>query len=361
MVEWPIIMGNGIWIKKELSSKVLTLGCKYMPPRGGIAQVLWNYHNHIFEDFKFIENSRKSNVAINLLISLWALIKLIFKLLIDRKIKIVHIHTASGVSFLRATIFLKSAKLFKKKVVMHIHGGGFKEYYKSHKSFVEKNLSKCDKIITLSQGWVDFYKSIGFESVSVENVISPPVIAVPEDDGKLHLLYLGLIIDYKGIYDLIDVIAEHQEEFRGKILLHVGGNGETDVLVSKINDHGLEDIVTFEGWVSDEKKVMLMNKCKVFILPSYVEGLPLSVLEAMSYNMAILSTRVGGIPSIVIDKKNGFLFEPGDKDAIYSSIKSLVNDNELLEAMSKDNSQQIVDYYPENVAKKLIEIYNSLL
>ena len=54
-----MLMASGIWIDKELSSKVLTIGCKYMPPRGGIAQVLWNYDNLIFEEFKFIENSRK--------------------------------------------------------------------------------------------------------------------------------------------------------------------------------------------------------------------------------------------------------------------------------------------------------------
>ncbi len=277
------------------------------------------------------------------------------------KIKIVHIHTSQRKSFIRSNVFMNLAKVFKKKIVLHIHGGGFKDYYYEKPDFVTKCLRKCDVVIVLSEEWKDFLNSVGFACVIVENVITEPVVHEVADDGKVHLLFLGLIRQLKGIYDLVEVIAEHKDDFRGKMLLHVGGNGETDVLVKMINDLGVEDIVKFEGWVTDEKKIELMNKCKVYILPSYVEGLPLSILEAMSYNMAIISTRVGGIPSLVNDKKNGFLFEPGDKDSIYSSIKSLVDDDKLLKAMSKDNSQHIVDYYPDNVAKKLAEIYQSIL
>lgn len=350
-------------INKALSSKVLTIGCRCVPPRGGIGQVLWSYRNYVFENFKFIENSRKSNAFINLFVAFVAMIKMMVKLLIDKEISIVHIHTASGVSFFRSTIFLKIAKIFRKKVVMHIHGGGFADYYKGHSNFVTKNLKRCDKIIALSKNWVDFCASIGFESYCVENVIAEPVFRnVRHDDvDVLHMLYLGLIIERKGIYDLLDVIYDHKLEFTGKLMLHIGGNGEVDKLNKMIADKELQDIVTFEGWVDGEKKVRLLNLCDVFILPSYVEGLPLSILEAMAYNMAIISTRVGGIPSLITDKKNGFLFEPGDKYAIFSSVNSLLNDKHLLEKMGKDNGHMIEDYYPRNVANKLTEIYNSLL
>jgi len=348
-------------ISKELSTKVLTIGCRCAPPRGGIAQVLWSYSNYVFESFKFIENSRKSNAFINLFVAFEAMIKMITKLFIDKEIRIVHIHTASGVSFLRSTLFLKIAKMFKKKVVMHIHGGGFADYYKGHSYFVTKNLKRCDMIITLSQNWVDFYKSIGFECSCVENVIAEPIIRKIQHDDVLHMLYLGLIIERKGIYDLLDVLHEHKTEFNGKLMLHIGGNGEVEKLNRMIADKELQDIVTFEGWVDSEKKLELLNLCDVFILPSYVEGLPLSILEAMAYNMAIISTNVGGIPLLVKDKKNGFLFDPGDKTAIYFSVKTLVLNEPLLATMGKDNGQLVEDYYPQNVAKKLTEIYNSLL
>ena len=348
-------------INLELSKKVLTLGCSNKRPRGGIAQVLYCYEHYVFEVFNFVTISRKSNIWNNIALFTRGLIKFIFILLFNSKIKIVHIHTSQRKSFIRSNVFMRLAKLFKKKLVLHIHGGGFKDYYYEEPNYVTKCLKRCDVIIVLSDEWKEFLKSVGFDSVIVENVITEPVKREVQDDGIVHFLFLGLITKLKGIYDLVEVIANHKDEFIGKMVLHVGGNGETDVLVRVIKDLGVEDIVKFEGWVGDEKKTDLMNKCKVFILPSYVEGLPLSILEAMSYNMAIISTRVGGIPSLVKDQKNGLLFEPGDKNAIYSSVKRLVFEKDLLLSMGKDNSQMVVDYYPDIVAKKLTEIYQSIL
>ena len=356
-----MLMEDFKMIDKELSSKVLTIGCRCIPPRGGIAQVLWSYSNKVFESFKFIENSRKSNAFINMFVAFVAIIKMITKLLIDKEIRIVHIHSASGVSFLRSTLFLKIAKMFKKKVVMHIHGGGFADYYKDHSNFVTKNLKRCDRIITLSQNWVDFYSSIGFASICVENVIAKPQKRDVHKDDKVHLLFLGLIVEHKGIYDLLDVLSEHKAEFSGKLMLHIGGNGEVARLKREVSARGLEDIVFYEGWVDSAKKVELLNQCDVFILPSYVEGLPLSILEAMSYNMAIISTRVGGIPSLVNSGENGVLLEPGDKDALHKSLKTIVENKASLDKMRKDNSKEVVAYYPESVAKKLSLIYNSLI
>ncbi len=347
-------------ISKEISSHVVTLGCSNKNPKGGIAQVLYCYEHYVFEDFNFVTISRKSNIWNNIALFTRGLFKFLFILLFKSTIKIVHIHTSQRKSFIRSNVFMTLAKLFKKKLVLHIHGGGFKDYYYEDPDYVTKCLKKCDVIIVLSDEWKQFLESIGFEPVVVENIITKPIKREVPQDEKVHMLFLGLITQLKGIYDLVEVFAQHKDELRGRMVLHVGGNGETQNLVKMINDLGVEDIVKFEGWVSGEKKIELMNLCKVYVLPSYVEGLPLSILEAMSYNMAIISTRVGGIPSLVEDQKNGFLFEPGDRDAIYTSLKKLVFDEHLLSTMGRDNSQLVVDYYPENVARKLSDIYKSL-
>lgn len=344
-------------LNKCLSSKVLTIGCKYIPPRGGIAQVLWNYDKYIFKKFKFVENSRKSSPAVNLIIAFWAIIKMTAQLICDKQIKIVHIHTASEVSFKRSTFFQKIAKLFGKKVIMHIHGGGFEKYYNKNKEFVTRNLKRCDQIITLSQDWVDFYKSIGFDSSCVENVIPEPTVQNIDRNDVIHFLYLGLIVERKGIYDLLDVVADHKQSLESKMILHIGGNGEVERLKEIITNQELEDIVVFEGWVDSDKKLKLLNLCDVFILPSYVEGLPLSILEAMSYNMSIITTPVGGIPSLIHHKENGLLFNPGNKVELFNAIQSLINK----EIQLSPNYKDVEKYYPQNVANKLSTIYQSLL
>ena len=349
-------------VSKEISSHVVSLGCSNKNPKGGIAQVLYCYEHYVFDEFNFVTISRKSNKWNNLALFTRGLFKFLFILVFKKNIKIVHIHTSQRKSFVRSNIFMCLAKMFSKKTVLHIHGGGFKDYYYEKPDFVSKCLKKCDRIIVLSEEWKHFFNSVGFECEIVENIITKPEECdVGVDDNRIHILFLGLITKLKGIYDLVEVNSEHKDEFIGNIILHVGGNGEIDVIKKMITGFGLEEIVRFEGWVTGKKKIQLMNLCDIYILPSYVEGLPLSILEAMSYNMVIISTRVGGIPSLVTEDKNGFLFEPGDKKAIYSSIKSLIDDKDLLLSMGKGNSELVVDYYPENVALKLSAIYNSLL
>lgn len=96
----------------------------------------------------------------------------------------------------------------------------------------------------------------------------------------------------KGIYDLIGVIALHKKEFHGRQKLRAGGNGEVDKVKILIKEKKISDIVSYEGWVSGGRKVELLDVSDAYILPSYKEGLPISILEAMSYGLPMISTKV---------------------------------------------------------------------
>ena len=349
-------------INKETSKLILTIGCQWKRPKGGIAVVL-NSYSRRFPEFNIIVNSNGKNAIANLLQLIYSLVAITLKLVFCRSIRIVHIHTASYNSFKRSALFISLAKFFKRKVVIHIHGGGFKEYYEKNTSFVHKNLLKCDTIIALTEYWKEFFKGLGFKNVIVvPNIVDSPIIQEKKyHDDKVHILYLGLITKAKGIYDLLDVINEHKVEFDGKITLHIGGNGETITLQNIIKEHGLSNIVKFEGWVSGEKKLELLNNTDVFILPSYTEGLPISILEAMSYKLPVISTPVGGIPEVVKDEENGFLITPGDKKALYNTIIKLATDKEQRMSMGELSYKKVQPHFPENVSARLENIYKELL
>lgn len=349
-------------IEKEISKHVLTIGCQWKKPKGGIAVVL-NSYSRIFPEFNIIVNSNGKNSIANLLQLLYSLVVTTFRLTFCRSTKIVHIHTASYNSFKRSALFISLAKFFKRKVVIHIHGGGFKEYYEKNTSFVHKNLLKCDTIIALTEYWKKFFEGLGFENVIVvPNIVDSPTIQERKcNDGKTHILYLGLITKAKGIFDLLDVINKHKAEFDGKIILHIGGNGETTLLQNIIKEHNLSNIVQFEGWVSGDKKVELLNNADVFILPSYTEGLPISILEAMSYSLPVITTPVGGIPEVVKDGENGLLFTPGDKDTLYKAIDKFAINKGPQEDMGKKSYNLVQPHFPGNVAVILESIYNELL
>jgi glycosyltransferase involved in cell wall biosynthesis len=128
-----------------------------------------------------------------------------------------------------------------------------------------------------------------------------------------------------------------------------------------IEKNNLQSIVKYAGWVSGELKESLLKGADVYILPSYNEGLPISILEAMSYKLPIISTPVGGITEVVHNNINGFIIQPGDKQAMFDALNKLIEQPMLVKAMGNKSSEIVEPYYAENVIPKLENIYKSLL
>ena len=181
-------------------------------------------------------------------------------------------------------------------------------------------------------------------------------------DGKFHLLSLGHICKAKGIFDLVELLHDCHNEYAGKLVLDIGGGMyEEEELRMFIKDNNLENLISFHGWVSGSKKIDLLNKADAFILPSYTEGVPISILEAESYGLPILSTNVGGIPEIVFNEKNGFLFHPGQTNEMKDAIDKLLKDSNLCTKMGDISKQIVLDNLPNSVEDKLNIIYKIVL
>lgn len=353
-------------IEKNIAKHVLTIGCNYQHPKGGIAQVLYNYKHYIFQEFNCIVNSGGTNRGSKLIKAIQAFLLMCYELLADKGIKIVHIHTASYNSFKRSAWFVLLARKFKKKIILHIHGGGFKEYYTTQPKWVSSILNQCDTIITLSDSWKQYFESItnGPIIYIVKNIVPYPNLLPEKEvrcDEKYHLLFLGTIAREKGIFDLIDVLHENANLFADKLILHIGGNGQVERLNEQIKEYELGNCVNYEGFVTLQKKEDLLNMVDAFILPSYVEGLPVSILEAMSYKKPILTTPVGGIPEVVKQNVNGILFQPGDKNGISKAIERVVNNHTENKLMGERSFQMVQPFFPTNVESRLKNIYKKLL
>lgn len=351
-------------IDKKLSAKILTVCPKYSKPKGGVAQCVATYDKVVFEEFKTVCNSCSGSKAKKLSKCVTAIFKLVWTLAFDPNVKIVHIHTASYNSFKRSAIFVRLSKAMRRKVLLHIHGGGFKEYYVQNATFVKNILNKSDALAVLSHSWKDFFDTIvAPDRVRVvPNIIEDARHIDVAADGKVHFLFLGQIYQAKGIFDLVELICENKEEYRGKLVLDIGGGMyEEERLKTYIKDNALEDIIRFHGWVSGEEKVRLLNLADAFILPSYVEGVPISILEAEAYGLPILSTPVGGIPEVVHDGENGYLFAPGNKHEMKAAIDITLRDADLRARMGEKSKIMVRGNLPENIEKELTRLYNSLL
>ena len=345
---------------------VLFIGPDHKNHRGGIGAVLDVYSKHI-TPFRFIATYVTKSFFKQSITYISAVFKLIWFCITDRQIKILHIHHASRGSFIRKSLLVLIGKIFGKKVILHIHGGGFHNYYKRArlmKPVIRLTLESADAVICLSEMWKKYYSST-FKLkrlVIINNVIEKPSVSAEHiQNGSLNLLFLGHVTEKKGVFDLLKVLAAGRDQFRHKVKVTIGGIGEVERLEKTISENQFNGDVSFAGWVNGNKKAQLLNDCDVYVLPSYFEGLPISILEAMSYGKPVISTNVGGIPEIVKPGFNGWLFQPGDHQALNSIIREAMDNKELLKQYGNNSLSISKNYTPESVFQSLNELYQQVL
>jgi len=347
---------------------ILFIGPNYRAHRGGIGAVLDVYARNI-SPFKFTPSfDGNYNGIRKVRLYLLCLFKVFFRLSTDREIQIVHIHGASKGSFYRKyLLFLMVRYIFRKKVAYHMHGGGFSQFY-AHSSFWQKKLiehfvNSTDILICLSRSWECYFKG-HFKTKSII-VINNPIEQVNNITINkiftIEFLFLGKICDAKGVFDLLTVIKENADFYKHKARFRFGGNGETARLKKFISEHHLESFVSFEGWVSGAEKHQMLSRANVFLLPSYKEGLPMSILEAMNYGLPVIATTVGGIPEVLKSGNNGFLMDPGDKKALKADIDYFIDHPEDIFKMGHNGKLRSRDFDIRSIKDDLVTAYESIL
>ncbi len=332
--------------------------------KGGMTTVVDGYYAGGLDkkvNLKYIEtvNDKKAISKICKMIN--GFFQFIFSI---NKYDIVHIHMASRLSTFRKGIYIRIAKLKKKKVILHIHGAEYKIFYGTEcndwkRKIVRKTFSLADKIIVLSEEWKEYFKELTDEN---KIIILYNAVKIPNDFKKdlrsKKILFLGRIGDRKGIFDLLEVIKRLAKKY-SDIKLYIGGDGEIERLKTAIIDNNLQKHVEYIGWTNGEKKDKYLKNVSYYVLPSYNEGMPMSVLEGMAYKNVTISTNVGGIPKVINNKINGIIINPGDKESLFNAFEELFNNNELRNKLSINARNTIANKFNiTNNVNEVIKIYN---
>lgn len=354
-----------MYIDKKTSQKILTLGVS-KSTYGGMTAVLVSYEK-CFEAMRFIPTWRLGNKGVKAWYAFQAMVRCFFLLLFDKRITILHIHGAANASFYRKAVFINMGKYFYKKIIFHQHAADFKDFFEQSKDKqnIVDIINCCDTLIVLSQSWKLYFTSIGIIENKIyvlNNIVFPPKekpVRIAHE--KLHLLFLGEIGNRKGIYDLLNVLNKGKKYFKNKITLRIGGNVADGDVNAFITEHDISSFVTYEGWVSGVKKTTCLEWADVYILPSYNEGLPIAILEAMSYSHPIISTNVGGIPEVVQSHKNGILIEAGNLEEIKNALMFFIENPKKIAEYGENAYETVQAYFPQSVFSELIHIYMHML
>jgi glycosyltransferase involved in cell wall biosynthesis len=251
------------------------------------------------------------------------------------RVDVVHIHMAMDGSFWRKQIPFHLARLFRRKTIVHLHGSEFKQFYADGgwlcQSLIRTMFGRASAAMMLSEQWRDWLNSICKRKPNIEIVYNTAKRRENPDRANREVVtitLMGRLGKRKGTYDLIDAFEQIASRYPQARLV-LPGDGEVKEVQALIKDRGLQDVVEVPGWVAGAAQDELWNRTDIYTLPSYNEGLPGSVLEAMSAGLPCVSTPVGGIPEAVIDGETGYLVEAGDVSALAQALEKLVADEDL--------------------------------
>jgi glycosyltransferase involved in cell wall biosynthesis len=296
-------------------------------------------------------------------------------LLLAKRPVIVYLPVAQNqLGFLRDCLFLIPARILKKSLVVHLHAGGFDTFYQDSspimRMLIRFALTKAHRAIVLGSSLVHtFHGVIPPERVRViPNGTEDPFLAGRDRRRNGHgrtIIFLSTLMKEKGALDLLESlprVAERVPDLQAVFAGEWFRQSVKDFATEAVRRMRLESRVKFLGPVVPPFKYELLNTADVFVLPSYSEGQPFAILEAMAAGLPIVSTRVGCIPDTVVDGVNGFLLEPGDVNALTEKLTLLLTDDHLREKMSDASRERFLTRYAlENFNSRLTAMFNELL
>lgn len=280
---------------------------------------------------------------------------------------VVHAHCAPRAGFWRECLFMALAFAARCPVILQLHGGGFERFYDTSstpaRAAIRYVLEHAAWVVAPSESLRAWTRSITRHAniVCIPNPVTIPPRAslqAAHHAGRPNMvLFLGRLEADKGVFDLLDAVAALREAVPD-VRLVCAGDGERGRVTRYAERLGIADAVKFTGWVGPSGKRALLEAAAAFALPSYVEGLPASLLEAMAAGVPAVASPIGGVPEVLADGVSGFLVAPGDRAALARLLRKLLLDRKLGERIGMAARESVrLRFAPERIIPRLEELY----
>lgn len=270
--------------------------------------------------------------------------------------------------FLRDAVMIVLARLFGHRVVCHLHGGNYGEFFAAQPGWLQRCIRRAllasERLLVLGErirAAFNFEPRLAERIAVVPNGLpirdlprtEPKILPERGGGGKVQILYLSNLVESKGYLELLHAIALLRERYGiDDLFCHFCGiflaNPPDDVRVRSaeqarelfersVRELGLEHHVRFHGPVTGADKAAMLEQAHVFVLPTHYnnEGQPISIIEAMAFGAVVVSTDYRAIPDMVQDGVTGRLVPSRDPEAIAEALHELIRDPERYRAMSR--------------------------
>lgn len=347
--------------------RVLMCGSDVTNTRGGITSVIRNYL-----EFSMGEDIELSYVATHMDGSNMQKLKIfrnafkeIEKALKSGKVDIAHLHMSERGSIYRKIKIAGLCHKYGVPVIIHHHGAEFFESVYSMNEKEKKELLNVLKTVemnlVLSRSFLRNLKKLVPEAKVMVLHNAVRVLLFSTEEEKKYITMMGRMGQRKGTYDLLNVIKSLDSELDPSIKFCLCGDGEVEKVKSVIEKEGLQKRIAHVGWIAGEKKLEILGRTMTHVLPSYGEGLPMSVLETMGMGIPNIATDIDGISEVIENGENGILIDSGEPQQLEEAIREIVNNPDLRRKMSVKALETIKDKFSlEKHIRTLIEIYKEI-
>jgi glycosyltransferase involved in cell wall biosynthesis len=257
------------------------------------------------------------------------------------RLDLLHVNMSERLSVVRKGAVVYLGRVLGVPVVLHLHGAEFADHCRSlspaARRQVIRMMRNADRVVVLGEYWRRFVtEELGLSPERVEllyNAVPGPAALAPRPPpaGPCRMLFMGAVSTRKGMDVLLEAAALLNDA--GDWELTVAGNGDVERFQAAAEAAGLKERVRFLGWVDTARGRELLAQADLLVLPSRNEGLPMAILEAMSYGLPVVTTPVGSIRDAVADGVTGRLVPVGDPVALAAALKALIRDGDLRRRM----------------------------
>ena len=269
-------------------------------------------------------------------------------------------------ALVRDSPLIWTARLLRKRMIVHLHGGEIftnTDIPRWLNFLLKLSLGGNNPKLVSSAG----EKAVLSQKIPADNIfILPNCIALNEaaafdrkypQDKLLIILFLGRISRSKGIDDIYQALSSLQERGNEFTFMMAGKGPDEKHYISKFQDL-LGDRFEFKGVVSGDQKTDLLKSCNVFLLPSLFEGLPMALLETMSFGLVPIVTNVGSIGHVVTDRDNGMIVSINSPDQIVLAMEKLLQNGQYMQQLSRNARRYIFENFsPDTYLHRLNALY----